>query len=207
MAENSFHFQEWGRDATLARGRTEAPAAAPSEHPMSGFLRREKGRFQRESYLRSGRSALSLERLEDRTTPSVMSPNVIAVSVGGVRPASGTGLPAGFSPARSARPTASTRSPSRTAPSRATAAARPSPSWTPTTSRTSPATLRAFDATFGLPAPPSFTVVNQTGGAALPAADPTGAWRSASTWSGPTPSRRAPTSSSSRPTAPTAPTC
>src|SRR5207248_5013924 len=31
--------------------------------------------------------------------------------------------------------------------------------------------LQAFDSTFGLPAPPSFTVLNQTGGSALPPAD------------------------------------
>ncbi len=36
--------------------------------------------------------------------------------------------------------------------------------------------LATFDSQFGLPAPPSLSVVNQTGGTTLPAADSTGGW-------------------------------
>jgi hypothetical protein len=36
--------------------------------------------------------------------------------------------------------------------------------------------LAAFDAQFGLPAPPSFTIINQSGGATLPASDVKGGW-------------------------------
>ena len=61
---------------------------------------------------------------------------------------------------RSARPTASTASHSRAAPSPATARGRRSPSSTPTPTRTSPSDLAAFDAEYGLAAPPSFTVDN-----------------------------------------------
>ena len=38
------------------------------------------------------------------------------------------------------------------------------------------ADLQAFDTQFGLPAPPSFTKVNQTGGSSLPGTDPVGSW-------------------------------
>ncbi len=67
---------------------------------MSGFLRREKGRFRNSSRPRNSRSVLSLEQLEDRTTPSVVSPNVIAVNPRALQPTAGSGLPAGFSPAQ-----------------------------------------------------------------------------------------------------------
>ena len=138
---------------------------------MSGFLRREKGRFQRESYLRSGRSALSLERLEDRTTPSVMSPNVIAVSVGGVRPASGTGLPAGFSPSQVRQAYGFNQIAFENGAVRGDGGGQTIAIVDAYSQPNIAGDLAAFDATFGLPAPPAFTVVNQAGGAGLPAAN------------------------------------
>src|SRR5262249_58513852 len=142
--------------------------------PMLSVLRRVVSTTQ----LKRGRHARcrpALELLEDRSVPSVSLPNNLLVSptahllqAGGVLPAGGPGQPGGFSPAEISHAygfdqitfSNGTIKGDGTGQTIAIIDAYDQPNIA--------SDLAAFDAMYGLPAPPSFTKVNQSGGTSYP---------------------------------------
>ena len=84
-----------------------------------------------------------------------MSPNVIAVSVGGVRPASGTGLPAGFNPSQVRQAYGFNQIAFENGAVRGDGGGQTIAIVDAYSQPNIAGDLAAFDATFGLPAPPA----------------------------------------------------
>ena len=138
---------------------------------MRGFLRRLTGHIPPAPRSKNRRPVLSLEPLEDRTTPTVVSPNVIAASFGSLRPAGAPGQPAGFSPGQVRQAYGFNQIAFLNGAVPGDGAGQVIAIVDAYDQPNIAADLAIFDATYGLSAPPSFTTVNQAGGAALPAAD------------------------------------
>ncbi len=138
---------------------------------MRGFLRRLTGAAKQNNRSARRRPALSLESLEDRTVPTVVSPNVIEVNPGSVRPAGAPGQPAGFSPAQIRQAYGFNQIAFLNG---AVAGDGSGQTIAIVDAYDDPyvaSDLATFDATYGLPAPPSFVKANQNGGVSFPAAN------------------------------------
>ncbi len=135
---------------------------------MRAFLHALAGRFRAAPRSRPRRSVLCLERLEDRTVPTVVSPTALLLASGGAVPTAGSGLPAGLSPAqvRHAYGFDQIAFGSVQGDGSGQTIAIVDAFNQPNIA----SDLRTFDAAYGL-ANPQLTVVNENGGASLPAAN------------------------------------
>ncbi len=138
---------------------------------MRGFLRRLTGAAKQNNRSARRRPALSLEFLEDRTVPTVVSPNVIAVSPGTVRPAGAPGQPAGFSPAQIRQAYGFNQIAFENGAVVGNGSGQTIAIVDAYDDPYIASDLAIFDATYGLAAPPSFAKVNESGGATMPAAN------------------------------------
>ena len=135
---------------------------------MRAFLHALAARFRAAPRSRPRRSVLRLERLEDRTVPTVVSPTALLLASGGAVPAAGSGLPAGLSPAQVRQAYGFNQIAFGTV--QGNGAGQTIAIVDAFSQPNIASDLRAFDATFGL-ANPQLTVVNENGGASLPAAN------------------------------------
>ncbi len=123
---------------------------------------------------------LSLEILEDRVVPSgtptggqagYATPGVELLNNGAVSPAGSAGQPAGFSPGQISQAYGFNQITFNNGTVRGDGSGQTIAIVDAYNQPNILSNLQTFDLTYGLAAPPSFTVVNQSGGSTLPAAD------------------------------------
>ncbi len=130
--------------------------------------------------LRARRFRPNLEILEDRVVPSTSStgdlsgyaqPNVVLVNAGTASPNGGTGQPAGFSPGQISQAYGFNQITFNNGTVKGNGAGQTIAIIDAYNQPDIASDLQTFDSTYGLAAPPSFSVVNQNGGSSLPASD------------------------------------
>jgi hypothetical protein len=121
--------------------------------------------------VRTSRSASpALEYLEDRTLLAVAYPAAIVMHPGAFLPLTSSSLPGGFSPAQIRQAYGFNQITFNNGTARGDGTGQTIAIVDAYNNPNMASNLATFDATFGIAAPPSFGIVNQSGGTALPAA-------------------------------------
>ncbi len=114
----------------------------------------------------------TLERLEDRTVPTVVNPTShLLVNPGGFAPAGSAGQPGGFSPAQIRHAYGFDQITFNNGAVQGDGAGQTIAIVDAYSQPNIVSDLAAFDSTYGIAAPPKFSVVNESGGSTLPTAD------------------------------------
>lgn len=152
-------------------GSLRAPCSpeAASHQPR---LLRSRRRIGRGSLQNSRCVIPRLEPLEDRSLLSGASPGAYVLNAQGIHPADSNGLPYGFSPAQIRQAYGFDQISFMNGSVAADGSGQTIAIIDAYNQPDIAGDLAAFDATYGIPAPPVFTEVNEYGGASLPAASP-----------------------------------